>query len=99
MKNPICAVFASFSVSFLSASAAVFTSDTLIAPTDFSYENQDVIISNCVVSVDGPHSFASLRVATGGALTHPSPVASTTNAGLFLTISNDLEVEPAAFIN
>jgi hypothetical protein len=79
-------------------SAAVFTSDTLITPTDQTYDGQDVVISNCVVTVDGPHSFLSLRVATGGTLTHLDPVTSATNAGLFLTITNDLEVEPGAFI-
>ena len=50
--------------------AAVITSDTVINPNDASYDNQPVVISNCVVAVNGPHTFESLQVAAGGTLTH-----------------------------
>src|SRR5215471_11601204 len=80
------------------SSAAVINSDTFIAPTDSTFDGQDIVISNCVLTVDGPHAFLSLRVATGGTLTHLDPTNSTTNAGVFLNITNDLEIEPGAFI-
>src|ERR1043165_7371858 len=99
MKHQIYLLFTIFATSIGPVSAAVFTSNTLIAPTDFSYENQDIVISNCIVTVDGPHTFSSLRVATGGTLTHLNPLSSTTNAGLFLTVSNDVEVEAGAIIS
>ncbi len=80
------------------AFGVTFTNDTLITATDFSFEGGDVVVSNCVLTIDGAHSFQSMRVATGGTVTHLDPLTSTTNAGLFLTISNDLEIEPGAFI-
>jgi hypothetical protein len=79
--------------------AAVITSDTVIGASDFSYDNQNLVISNATVTCDGPHSLLSLRVATGAALTHLDPSATATNAGLFLTIANDVEVEPGALVN
>src|SRR5262245_18666988 len=70
-----------------------FTNDTLIGASDFTFDGQDIVVSNCILTVDGPHTFLSMRVATGGSLTHLDSVASATNAGLFLTISNDFEIE------
>jgi len=51
-------------------SAVVFTTSTTIGPLDTNYDGADVVISNCIVTVDGAHTFASLRVAPGGVLTH-----------------------------
>ncbi|HTI98662.1 MAG TPA: hypothetical protein VL527_07135, partial [Dongiaceae bacterium] len=64
----------------VTASAVVFTNDTSIAPTDLSYEGQDVVLSNCTVVVDGAHPFSNLLVAAGGTLTH--------TANLFFTSTN-----------
>ena len=52
------------------APAAVFTNNTAIGPFDTRYDGSDIVISNCTVTVDGAHTFASLRVAPGGTLTH-----------------------------
>jgi hypothetical protein len=48
----------------------VFTNDTAIAPTDLSFDGADIVISNCTLTVSGPHTFASLFIASGGKLTH-----------------------------
>ena len=55
---------------WVEAQAFVFTSNTTIGALNTDYEGQDLVISNCVLTVDGPHSFASVRLATGGTLTH-----------------------------
>ncbi len=52
------------------ALAATFTTNTDIAATNMAYDGMDIIITNCTVTVDGPHSFNSLHVETGGVLTH-----------------------------
>jgi hypothetical protein len=52
------------------ASAVEFTSNTSIGAFDTDFDGADIIISNCTVTVDGPHSFDNLRVAAGGTLTH-----------------------------
>ncbi len=58
--SPVASVF----------SATVFTADTYISPVNTNYDGEDIVISNCTVTMDGPHSFNSLLVATNGSLTH-----------------------------
>src|SRR3954454_17531300 len=50
--------------------AATFTSDTVVAPMDLTYEGQDISVSNCTLTVDGPHTFNSLHVYNAGLVTH-----------------------------
>jgi hypothetical protein len=52
------------------ATAITFTNDTLITFGDTNYDGADIVLSNCTVTMDGPHSFASLHVLNGGKLTH-----------------------------
>ena len=52
------------------ANAVIFTVDTTIDSTNSSYDGQDIIVSNAVLTVDGAHSFASLRLADGAMLTY-----------------------------
>ena len=56
----------------LPAFATTFTNDTTINANDTNYEGADIIVTNCTVTVDGPHAFSSLLVAAGGVLTHSS---------------------------
>src|SRR6266481_2723669 len=71
----------------LRASAIVFTNDTLISPLMTNYDGLDIVISNSVLTVDGPHSFASLRAATGSTLTHSASASGMVNA--YTSISED----------
>jgi hypothetical protein len=83
------------------ASAVTFTSDTLIAYTNSEYDGQEIVVSNCTVTVDGTHSFLDVHVLSGGVLTHsaaPSAVIATNlgspvYAGLYLMVTNNVEVE------
>ena len=52
------------------APAAVFTSNTTIGVDDTTYDGADILITNCTVTVDGPHAFNTLQVRNGGTLTH-----------------------------
>jgi hypothetical protein len=52
------------------AKAAIFTSDAIIAPENVFFDGDDLVLSNCTVTVDGPHNFASVHVLAGGVLTH-----------------------------
>ncbi len=54
----------------LPAFAITFTNDATINANDTNYEGADIIVTNCTVTVDGPHAFSSLFVAGGGTLTH-----------------------------
>jgi hypothetical protein len=55
-----------------SATAVMFNTNTVITLVNTNYDGQDIVISNCVVTVDGPRNFASLHVTGGGTLTHSS---------------------------
>ena len=67
----------------LAAGAAVITTDTTVGVTDASLDGQDIVVSNAVFTVDGPHAFNSLRVAVGATLTH----SATTSGALTLNLS------------
>ncbi|HEV2320239.1 MAG TPA: hypothetical protein VGV18_10845, partial [Verrucomicrobiae bacterium] len=57
-------------VGLLRASGMVFTENTVIGPQDTNYDGQDIVILDCTVTVDGPHTFSSLVLAANGVLTH-----------------------------
>jgi len=59
-----------FALSVLTSSAVIFTADTTIGALNTNYDAQDIVISNCVLTVDGAHTFANLRIGPGGTLTH-----------------------------
>ena len=50
--------------------AVTFTNDTAISYNNSNYDGADIVVTNCTVTVDGVHSFASLQVLNGGNLTH-----------------------------
>src|SRR4051794_15997664 len=68
-KVLLASLLSIFGVSF-SLHGIVIVNDTVISVTDTSYENKIIVISNCVVTVDGAHAFESLRVAAGATLRH-----------------------------
>src|SRR6266487_221021 len=78
----------------LHAQAITFTTDTTIGVFDTNYNDADIVITNCTVTVDGPHSFASLQVRGGGALTHTH-----NSNGLNLTIKGDALIEFGGAVN
>jgi hypothetical protein len=82
-RSPALLAIALALLSLSRSSAAIFTNDTVIAPDDLVYENTSVIVSNATLTVDGPHTFASLLVGPGGVVTHsfsPAGTILTTNA-------------------
>ena len=54
----------------LTAQAVTFTTDTAISFTNTDYDGLDIVVTNCTLSVDGVHTFASLQVLNAGNLTH-----------------------------
>jgi hypothetical protein len=82
-----------FALSSAGAPAVVFTTPMVIGPYDFSFEGQDITISGCVVSINGPHTFASLHVIGGGVLTHLPAALGQTNNRINLTIAADVLVD------
>ncbi|HXS68780.1 MAG TPA: hypothetical protein VN761_08040, partial [Candidatus Polarisedimenticolia bacterium] len=50
--------------------AATFAHDSFISFADHSYDGDDIIVSNCTLTVDGSHAFNSMQLIHGGVLTH-----------------------------
>jgi hypothetical protein len=44
-----------------------------------TYDGQDIVVSGCTLTVDGPHAFASLLVTNSGAVTHSTAPNGETN--------------------
>lgn len=53
-----------------SASAVTFHTDTTIAPGDAAYDGQAVEVDGCTLTIDGPHTFASLALSNNAVVTH-----------------------------
>ncbi|HEY5911985.1 MAG TPA: hypothetical protein VJA21_15385, partial [Verrucomicrobiae bacterium] len=61
-------LFAASSPAF--AQTVTFATETSIGVGDTNYDGAAITITNCTVTIDGPHSFAGLLVQEGGKLTH-----------------------------
>ena len=81
--------------------AVTITTDTYIGATNLSNDGEDLVVTNCTLTVDGPHGFNSLQIQNGGVLTHSAftngPGQSTysiSNEAQTLSVSN-----PATLLN
>ena len=61
LSAPVTALF----LSAAAAGAVTFTNDTAISADNTNYDGLDVLITNCTLTLDGAHSFASLQVLNG----------------------------------
>ena len=90
-KNSI-AITAALALLTTTAHAAVFTTDATIAIGVTNYDGQDIVVSNCTLTVNGPHSFTSLLVTSNGVITHTADPDGTIGNRLDLTILTDATV-------
>jgi hypothetical protein len=96
MKNqftPLPRIIASVTalvLSGFSACAVTFTNDTAISFDNTNYDGLDVAVTNCTLTVDGVHAFASLQVLAGANLTHTyAPGGLLTD---WITVTNEAQV-------
>lgn len=82
----------------VSVSAVWFTTNTTLDAGDTTYDNQDIIVSNSTLTVNGPHGFNSLQVLGGGVVTH-SPATTNQIYALQLTIANRLTIDKSSKID
>ncbi len=67
------------------AFATVFTNNTSIGVGNTNYDGTAIVVTNCTLTVDGPHAFSSVLVAAGGVLTHSFSPSGTVSNLLFIT--------------
>jgi hypothetical protein len=86
MFKPFAATFVSVVVACLPAFATTtFTSNTTIVQGNTNYDGTDIVVSNCTLTVDGPHTFSSLHVEAGGVLTHSFNTNGSLSGQIFIT--------------
>ena len=79
--------------------ATDFTTNTTIADGDLTCDGQDIAVSNCTLTVNGAHTFASLLVTASGVVTHSAAPNGEVNNRLALTITGDLGVDALSRID
>jgi hypothetical protein len=67
------------------AFATTFTNNTSIGVGNTNYDGTAIVVTNCTLTVDGPHAFSSVLVAAGGVLTHSFSPSGTISNLLFIT--------------
>src|SRR5690554_45458 len=77
----------------LHAAIVTFSESTLISTTDLSYDNNEIVIDNSTVTIDGEHSFLSLKIINGGVLTH------SLGQSINITVVNGIEVDATSRID
>jgi hypothetical protein len=79
--------------------AATFTTDTTISSGNATYDGQDIVVSGCTLTVNGPHAFNSLQIISAGILTHTAAANGEPNNQVNLTFAHDVEVDATSRID
>jgi hypothetical protein len=81
----------------------VFTTNTTISDTNFSFDGQDIIIRGCTVTINGAHNFNSIIIekngTVAGVLTHGQGFTNGSVEGVHLTVSNNFQINADCSIN
>ncbi len=80
------------------ADPVVISTNTTISATNTSFDNQDITVSGCTLTIDGAHQFQSLSIINGGKITHIANSTTQTNI-LDLNITNDVTIDTGASID
>jgi hypothetical protein len=84
----------------LAHAQVVITTNTTIAPADPAYQNQDIVVRGCTVTINGAQSFTSLTIERDesnepGVVTHDATFSAGGVNGMFITIAGDLVIQGA----
>ena len=96
--RPAPALIACLLGSALAAQAALFSASATIEEGDTTYDGQDIIVSNCTLTVNGPHAFASLSLIHNATLAHTACTDEQVYA-IDLTISGALTLDASSKID
>ena len=83
------------------ADTHIFTTNTTISDTNFTYEGDDIVVQGCTLTINGGHEFNSLTVERNasnqaGVVTHTTGFTNGTINGCFLTIATDASIQGAS---
>ena len=92
MNKALIALTAAFALHNTTAHSVIFNSNTVIGVGDPTYDGQPIVVSNCTLTVNGPHRFASLLLTNSAVLTHSPAPNGETNNRVDLTIAGDVGI-------
>ena len=98
-SHTLIALIAALALPAAPARAAVFTNNATLAAGDTTYDGEAIVVSNCTLTANGPHSFASLQVVGNGVVTHSAAPTGEAENRLSLTIAGDLAVDALSRID
>ena len=90
IKTACVLMVAVFCLLSSNAWSLLITNDTAIGPLNLSCDGSDIIVSNCVLTIDGLHGFNSLLVESNGVLTHSFFPSGSSN--FMFRVTNELQV-------
>ncbi|MEM7393567.1 MAG: thrombospondin type 3 repeat-containing protein, partial [Verrucomicrobiota bacterium] len=78
------------------AQTTVFTSPTLIAATNLTYEGETIVVDGTTLTIDGSHFFAHLHVTNGGTINHsagrPDGVSMSVHGTVIVNAGSSIDV-------
>ncbi|MDX1932312.1 MAG: hypothetical protein SFU56_06885 [Capsulimonadales bacterium] len=93
LKAIIAILLMCFCLQVAAFAQITIVSNTTVNAGDMSLENQDVIVRGATLTVNGPHTFNSLRITSNGAVTHSPKGDPNFVNGLELTVIGDMTVD------
>jgi hypothetical protein len=93
------AIIAALALLITAVHAAVFTTNATIAIGVTTYDGQDIVVSNCTLTVNGAHNFASLQVISNAVLAHSAAPNGEAGNLLSLAISGNLGLDSSSEID
>ncbi len=91
----LCLLLFSCCTQFAHAQYYIFRQDTTINAGDPTYENLDLVVDNCTVTINGLHFFDSLTVQHNGVVTH----SANSSAPADINVIYDVVVFPGSRID
>ena len=82
-----------------SAFGVTFTSNTTIGVGDLTYHGQDIVVSNCTLAVNGPHTFNNLSLQNNALLTHTAAPNGEADNRLALTLLGGCVVQAGSRVD
>jgi len=80
------------------AQVHIFTTDTLIADGDTTWDGYDIVVQGCTVTINGAHAFNSVTIERNasnlpGIVTHAAGFSNGTVNGMHLTVAGDVLIQ------
>jgi YD repeat-containing protein len=80
---------------------SVFQGDSIhkIDYQDTIYNNSNIIVDGTTLIINGQHAFKSIKIISGGVLSHDNPNEDTNCLGSILRVSNQIDIDPSSRID